>query len=401
MAWASNILGALRNAVARVFGHNGGIKDKRNAIVTPDMDQKKVVNIRHPKSKKSTKGSKEQKKIVLKFKEIEILNVDAPSNRKGKFKIKADGNIYTVSQFADILGMPLGTLYGRILKGWDIDKILTEARISNRDYRKCPPIKAKLWEWKGEKHTVSEWAKIYGIKNAMMRLRLTTYGNPERNTEKQDRYNANRAKRHTWNGETHTVKEWAKIYKVPERTMFGRLKAHGSPEAVDRSPAKKYTWGGQSKTAAEWAKEYGCSPNAIKKRFNSHGSPCLIRVTTSKTSKTSEGEEELHMYNGQMKTVSQWAKVFNLSKRKVERNLIRYGQPIKPLEEDILPEQESEEETEEEIDKIMEEYTTKDAKKQESVREWITRLREEPDDGRPLRNILCVDDFGDLLSGAV
>lgn len=42
-----------------------------------------------------------------------------------------------------------------------------------------------------------------------------------------------KGKVYTFNGETHTVREWAEKYSIPYKTMAGRLK-NGSPETKFR-----------------------------------------------------------------------------------------------------------------------------------------------------------------------
>ena len=435
---------------------------------------------------------------VAKFNEIKLVK-----DSKGTL-IEADGTTYTLFQFSKVFGIKFSTLYGRVQKGWDIQEIINQPRDVQRDYTKSPPVKSKLWEWKGEKHTVSEWAKIYGIQTAMMRKRLTAYGSPERNTDKLESYKQRRARRFEWKGETHTAKEWAEIYKVPLRTMMGRLHAHNSPEVKHSLPAvslkhyewngesltakewaektkqsvktvrahfrengtpfttfkenkghfkeKSYTWNGVIKKASEWAEEYNCTVNAVHKRFRKNGSPvdngkkCTAhyftfkgqthtykewgekyRITAAKMymrikrhrspeppEKTTpipvsipdkpikvavyvddeeSSDTELYWSDGECKKISEWASEYGIPRADVKRNFERYGTPIKPqydyadLEENV-----DLGESEENIDAMLQEIDKKQKnginKTKETIQEWLERIKNEPEDDRPLREIL-------------
>ena len=438
-------------------------------------------------------------KPIAKFKDIKLVK-----NENGTF-IEADGKSYSLFQFSKVFGIKFGTLYGRVQKGWDIKEIITVPRDVKRDYTKAPPVKAKLWEWNGEKHTVGEWAKIYGVQNAMMRIRLTTYGSPERNTDKLESYKQRRARRFEWNGESHTAKEWAEIFKVPVRTMLGRLKAHNSPEAIRKKvhkpppkqykfngeshtaeewaektkqatrtvkkhfrengtpyttfkensghfKEKSYTWNGVTKRASEWADEYNCTVNALHKRFRKNGSPedtggrrkahyftfngathtykewgekygisserMYIRIKRhgsplptekpkplppptppkpkkepARVSDDESSDEELYWCDGDCKTIAEWADEYGLSRRTIKKNFEQYGTPIKPQYDFAdISEEEDYGEREEDIDAMLREINKKQKaavpKKQESIHEWLERIRNEPEDDRPLREIL-------------
>ena len=421
-------------------------------------------------------------------------------------KILVDGCEYSLYHFARKFGLNFSTLYGRIAKGWDIQKSIKAARKVNRDYSQKPPVKAKVWEWKGEKHTAQEWAQKFGISIGMMRKRLARNGTPERNTDRLDAYKSKRARLLTWNGQTHTIKEWAKIYKVPERTMFGRWKRHNSPEHVENTyiPStgrllewkgekhtarewaeiykvpertmyrrwkehnapvleqkvqsvatehekavreKSYTWNGTTKLVSEWAKQYNCKPRTIHKRFRKHGSPepsnikqketckdeylfwfdndwkplkewaaeCGVskeetlenfkrygrptkpsRTTPDKrkgamgeSSEAEDSDAEVYEYEGEWKTLEEWAQDYGMSIKDVQANFKRYGSPTKPLY--MQRRKYGYEPTSEyEIDEMLKEVDRQQKlaqKKAEPIHDWLERIKNEPDDHKMLRDI--------------
>lgn len=444
------------------------------------------------------------------FKDIKFIE------QEGRKKIEADGKIYSLQQFCKEFGISFGTFYGRVCRGLDIKDVIKSIRKVNRDYKTTPPVKAKLWEWKGEKHTVSEWADKYGVKTAMMRKRLTEHGSPERNTEKRDTYLAQKreqSKQWEWKGETHSIKEWAEIYKCPERTMYGRFARSGSPEPLDKGPKiwewngekhttgewakivgksesamrarlqthgnpycvpakgvrkkvipknsicgveKSYTWNGETKKSSEWAKEYNCSVNAIRKRFRVNGSPevkskeqlssershkftwngetltykewgsrygisgesmrvrikrngtpepkierrdsALIPIPEDKTKdKTKEDTSNvLYGYNGDWKTLREWAEEYSIPEWKIKNNFVNFGCPcVSDMEEESESVLHRRNRTIGKI-KIKRAET---GQRQESIKEWLERIRKEEDDGRPLREILGIpkEDMPHLL----
>ena len=385
---------------------------------------KKYGDISHPR---------EVLKPIAKFNSLSL-------KRNGNdYIIEADGIEYLPFQFAKKFGMKYSTVYGRIKKGLPIEEIIKEAPKVNRNYQRCPSIKAKEWEWKGEKHTIQEWAKIYGIHKNMMRQRFRDHGSPERNTDRLEAYKANRSGKHTWNGETHTIKEWAAIYKVPERTMFGRWQKHNSPEHVPNTAvpecAKLWEWNGEKHSVAEWAKIFNTSESSIRRRIKATGSPyvepkkgktlirkatCTIKDTKANSKSSSKllkdkkagkvpkslstrnillkkipESEEKYQCDGEWMTIQEWADTLGMSPRTVKQNFKKYGTPTKPVYDisDNLDDEGIEGEAE--VDAILREIDNQQIhshKKKETIHEWLKKMESEPDDERPLREILGIPD---------
>ena len=517
MALLGKILGALRRVAKSLLSGNGQSEGNAPAFVAKE-EKAGDVSVRNPDvpavvvdapkdippaeipQSSTPKAAQASAQPIADFKSINLLK-----DNDG-YTIEADGEIYSLYQFSRKFNINFSTLYGRIQKGWNIQEIIKVSRPVKRDYKKSAPIKAKLWEFNGEKHSVSEWASIYGVTEATMRRRLALDGSPERNTERMESYQTRRAKTYEWKGERHTVKEWAKIYNVPERTMFGRWEKHNSPEHIPNAyipetaklweyngekhsiaewakilckgestlrhnfkatgtpyclakPGKPrpgthigvertYTWNGVTKKTSEWAKEYNCTPNAVRKRFHSTGSPEVagkgriariftfngeshtykewgekygisssqvykrikkygtidphVAITLSQgdppepnvqIARTKTGESpdaDCYWCDGEWKTIAEWARVFGLPESEVKTNFELYGEPVKPtieLDCDTI----STGESEAEIDAILAEVDRKNRnnkQKRESIHEWFERMAKEPDDGRPLREIL-------------
>lgn len=68
----------------------------------------------------------------------------------------------------------------------------------------------------------------------------------------------------TYRGETHTIRKWAEILKIPASTIKGRYMA-GVP--IDQPQRKKIIleYGGESHTIREWWKSRGwIRPESVK-----------------------------------------------------------------------------------------------------------------------------------------
>lgn len=82
-----------------------------------------------------------------------------------------------------------------------------------------------LITYNGETHTMAEWAVIVEIPFGIIESRLRAY-----------RWDVPRAlttpvnghiKMYEYNGEKHTIKEWAKIYNINIHTLYNRINVYG------------------------------------------------------------------------------------------------------------------------------------------------------------------------------
>lgn len=356
MALLGKIIGAIRSAAKSIFSSGGKRASKSRGAIHPPRE------IEYKDKKNTVKGwAKElgisEATLRWRIKTYGTLEKPSTDDRIVAFKdaqvikhangidIEIDGVRKSLPEVAKELGIKYHTLANRIWKGRDIKEILAKVKSSSRDYSKVPMKKAKQWEWNGESHTAKEWAEIYHIKEGQMRHRLKTFGSPERNCERLEAYKANRAKKYEWNGATHTIAEWAKISGKGCSTIRTNLKRHGSPFAPPR---------------------------------NKH-----IDETDASASGT-----ELYGFEGKWKPLKEWASEYGLSVEQCERNFTRYGEPIKPFDEegdDTEPENVSE------IDMLLREEGRNSAPKQ-SVKELLEEAENAADDETPLRETLGIPD---------
>ena len=150
--------------------------------------------------------------------------------REGGKVIMKGGVEYTIWQFAKDHGIKFSTLRGRLLKSSDPKKVFAGLKYVGGRERRKSVVQGKIWVFEGEKHTVSEWAHICGTSKAMMRVRLNASGNPWQSDIKKSAYNERRTKKYQWEGEALTIKQLCERYSCSESAMRIRMKKHGSPE---------------------------------------------------------------------------------------------------------------------------------------------------------------------------
>lgn len=150
--------------------------------------------------------------------------------KEGTRVIIKDGVEYTIWQFAKETGIKFSTLRGRVKKSLDVKKVFAGLRyIGGREGRKCA-IQGKIWVFNGEKHTVAEWAEICGTSKATMRVRLNASGNPWQSDVNKSAYNERRTKKYQCEGQQLSIKQLCERYSCSESAMRSRLKKYGSPE---------------------------------------------------------------------------------------------------------------------------------------------------------------------------
>ena len=81
---------------------------------------------------------------------------------------------------------------------------------------------------KSAKVTVSEDTIIFEFTSG------ETKQKPSRKNINIKPYHKTKERFYTFNGETHSTKEWAEIYSIPYPTMVKRLRRYGSPETKYR-----------------------------------------------------------------------------------------------------------------------------------------------------------------------
>lgn len=93
-------------------------------------------------------------------------------------------------------------------------------------------------EFNGEIHTINEWADILNIKREIIKDRLRLGWDVEKALTTPVEY---QNKGITFNGETHSWREWAEITGIKIRTLYGRFyDQHWSVEKTLTTPTQKH-----------------------------------------------------------------------------------------------------------------------------------------------------------------
>lgn len=118
-----------------------------------------------------------------------------------------------------------------------------------------------------------------------------------------------------WNGERHTVSEWARILNVDRRVLHGRFKNGWSVDKTLTTPVQKQKkpckilWNGEYHTISEWSKILNINIHTLDKRFS-----CGWSVDDAFTRPIRESPDPLIRWNGEAHTISQWAKILGINK---------------------------------------------------------------------------------------
>lgn len=98
-----------------------------------------------------------------------ITKKEQASNKRTNRYIEHNGETKTIAEWAKIAGVERSVLRGRIDRGWTMEKAMSTPNGSTWSNRK------KI-TYNGETHTIPEWAKIIGINESTLRDRLTRRG---------------------------------------------------------------------------------------------------------------------------------------------------------------------------------------------------------------------------------
>ena len=178
-------------------------------------------------------------------------------------------------------------------------------------------IDKKLVEYKGEKHSISEWATLKGIHPKTLRNRLYTLG---WSFEKAIETPPSRKKRALieYNGEKHTLPEWSNIKGIKLSTLENRLYQYGwSIERTMETPAKfrsdsydKYIeYNGEKHTLMEWSIIKGVRYRTLRNRLYTLGWSFKEAIETPV--KNSENVE-IFECNGESHSMYQWSCIRNI-----------------------------------------------------------------------------------------
>ena len=103
--------------------------------------------------------------------------------------------------------------------------------ITQANNKKCVP----QYEYNGEVHSIAEWARILGVKRELLRDRINRLGWSVDKAFSTPPSPINQY--FEYNGESHTWKEWSDITGINENTLRGRYNdAHWSIEKTLSAP---------------------------------------------------------------------------------------------------------------------------------------------------------------------
>lgn len=94
---------------------------------------------------------------------------------------------------------------------------------------------SKLYTYNGQEHTIVEWARILKIHEATIRSRLATGCNFEEAIS-QCRIPRKNVDLYKWNGEEHTLYQWSQILGIQYHTLLNRAKKGFCEEKLFKSP---------------------------------------------------------------------------------------------------------------------------------------------------------------------
>lgn len=143
----------------------------------------------------------------------------------------------------------------------------------NYKFKQCGATKRGV-EINGETHTLKEWAKIYGIECRVLYNRLND-GMPIEEALSRPVRPMGKIIEH--DGQAHTLIEWAEMLGVSYTTLYMRLRRGMTvAQAMNQKPprrAQTITIDGQTLTVGQWAKRMGISRGAIYYRLRRGYSP--------------------------------------------------------------------------------------------------------------------------------
>ena len=146
--------------------------------------------------------------------------------------------------------------------------------------------------YKSETHTVHEWADKLHLNYSVLSHRLARGWSVEDAIETPIKTFERHDRTYTFNGETHGLKEWAKILHINYKTLLNRINDSGwDIEKVLTTPVEEHkliTFEGKTMAPYEWCKEKGWERHIVSRRLAKGWSVEKTLTTPVKTYKTKE-----------------------------------------------------------------------------------------------------------------
>ena len=99
-----------------------------------------------------------------------VTPIEQANNKSNSHKIMYNGETHTIAEWSRISGMNYDLIKSRIYRGWSADEVF-ETPLGEYPLSKKLAQKGCI-EFEGEKHTLREWAEITGLRHATIYKRL-------------------------------------------------------------------------------------------------------------------------------------------------------------------------------------------------------------------------------------
>lgn len=134
-------------------------------------------------------------------------------NKENTVKIKYQGKVLTLKEWSSITGINESTLRERKRKGWPPEKMLSTKNYSDKSYY-----------YDGKLMTTRELSDAYGIKIETLRNRLGVLGWSVEKSVLTPVKDTGRPTLVEYKGEKHSLSEWARIMGTSRKIITNRLK---------------------------------------------------------------------------------------------------------------------------------------------------------------------------------
>ena len=181
-----------------------------------------------------------------------VTNLVQARNKRETIYVTCDGVTKTLSEWAEELGVSYYTLHKRIkYLGFSPERVVKEAVTGHKYFN-------SVVVFNGEEHTLGEWAKILGIEYDILNHRIYELGQPiEKAFTTPVRLHCHGNEEYTFKGETLTLRGWAGKMDIPYELLRKRIYTYRWPieKALSKGELRphKIEYKGQRKTLREWA----------------------------------------------------------------------------------------------------------------------------------------------------
>lgn len=134
-------------------------------------------------------------------------------------------------------------------------------------------------KWEKDFSIFALWSFANGYKDDLTIDRIDSYGDYSPNncrwiSKKEQTNNRNSNTKYTYNGETHTLSEWADMYGISKKTFYTRWldgkrnEKLFEPVRNKKANRKPIEYNGKAQTVKKWAKEYNINYATLIRRLD-------------------------------------------------------------------------------------------------------------------------------------